>query len=545
MNSTSDIPGNRAMENPRPGGEMKSRDPSEPTKSQLLPLGSAWHELTTKPYFVPGILASAGIAAMYSTMRSSWKVTVKVGPLPVDVPVYYVVIALLLVIGGAFAIYRMVGKPKAIWLMPAVMAITGLLAMSPVMGMLQGLFGLVGPGDANPTDSVLLNFFRAVFSAGLPEELLKAIPVAVGIYVGMKLMQRLAARHPARELAVLEPLDGILIGAASGFGFAFAETVGGYMAREIVFQPAALQGLLALLKKLGLVMQFEAGTGLKRQIVQSYLVLAKAIGPDRAAFELQRILSSMQGTGLELMIPRLASEVFGHAAYAGIFGYFLGLAAIKPANRVKTVLIGLALAVALHSSWNSMGGSLLMNFLITVAGFVFLAVSIIKARQLSPERSQLVASQVLAGGPMRSTMVAPAAANIARPTVAPPAAAPLMPPAPAPKPTAPAASASITWDDDSNQRFLEIGSARIPASVGARLWERQAPGASASRGDGVVAEVNANPNDPAVLGLKNLSTQTWPVTLADGSARELAPGRSIKLEAGMTLKIGDLSAAVR
>lgn len=529
------------MDNPRPGGEMKSRESSEPTKSQLLPLGSAWQELTTKPYFVPGIVASAGIAAMYTTMRSSWKVTIKVGPLPVDVPVYYVLIALLLVIGGAFAIYRMVGKPKAIWLMPAVMVITGLLTMSPVMGMLQGLFGLFGPGDAGATNSVLLNFVRSVFSAGLPEELLKSIPVAAGIYIGAKLMRRLAARHPARELAVLEPLDGILIGAASGFGFAFAETVGGYMAREIVFQPDALQGLLITLKKLGLAMQFEQGTGLKKAIVQSYLVLSKAIGPDRAAFELQRILSGLQGTGLELMIPRLASEVFGHAAYAGIFGYFLGLAAIKPANRVKTVLVGLGLAVALHASWNSMSGSLLMNFVITAAGFVFLAVSIIKARQISPERSQLVASQILgsSGTTAARSGTAPPS-NVVRPNVAPPApaAAPV-----APKPAA--APASITWDDDSNQRFLEIGSARIPASVGARLWERQAPGTSASRGDGVVAEVSANPNDPAVLGLKNLSTQAWTVTLADGSQRELASGRSIKLEAGMILKIGDLTATVR
>ena len=33
--------------------------------------------------------------------------------------------------------------------------------------------------------------------------------------------------------------------------------------------------------------------------------------------------------------------------------------------------------------------------------------------------------------------------------------------------------------------------------------------------------------------MKNLSQQTWAVTLADGTARELAPGRSIRIEAGM------------
>jgi hypothetical protein len=132
--------------------------------------------------------------------------------------------------------------------------------------------------------------------------------------------------------------------------------------------------------------------------------------------------------------------------------------------------------------------------------------------------------------------------------IAPPAAAPAAVPPAAAAPAAmqkPAAPGSITWDDDSNQRIVEIGSARIPAAVGARLWERQAPGATASRGDGVVGEVNANPNDPSVLGFKNLSQQTWEVTLADGTQRELASGRSIKLEAGMKIRIGDLVAVVR
>jgi hypothetical protein len=63
--------------------------------------------------------------------------------------------------------------------------------------------------------------------------------------------------------------------------------------------------------------------------------------------------------------------------------------------------------------------------------------------------------------------------------------------------------------------------------------------------EGVVAEVTAHPQDPALLGLKNLSQQAWAVTLADGSTRELASGRSIKLEAGLKLTIGDLVATVR
>jgi hypothetical protein len=61
----------------------------------------------------------------------------------------------------------------------------------------------------------------------------------------------------------------------------------------------------------------------------------------------------------------------------------------------------------------------------------------------------------------------------------------------------------------------------------------------------VVAEVNANPNDPSVLGLKNVSDTVFHVTTADGQTRELVPGRSIRIESGMRLQIGDLIASVR
>jgi predicted component of type VI protein secretion system len=61
----------------------------------------------------------------------------------------------------------------------------------------------------------------------------------------------------------------------------------------------------------------------------------------------------------------------------------------------------------------------------------------------------------------------------------------------------------------------------------------------------VVAEVTAHPNDPSVLGLKNLSDQSWSLVTVEGEQRELAPGRSIRLVAGLQVRIGDLSVRVR
>lgn len=541
------------MDSKRPGGNMKSQDPAEPTRSQLLPLGGEWQELVRKPYFVPGVLVCLCIALLFSFMGSpSRTVTVMLfDAIPVGVPIYTIVLAFFIVAGGAFAVYRMAGKPKAWWLMPVVALFTGLLVYSPVLSGIQAFYG-VGGGARSGNDGVAAAFVKALFSAGLPEETFKALPVLLGAWIGVKLIGRLHAQHPARQLAVLEPLDGILIGVASGFGFAFAETVFQYVPKVIVDGPETVRGLIGLFNSMGLRVTLPRDTSNLQDIYNLYTSLAQRIGAQRATFELAQIVASRQGIGLELMIPRLLSDVFGHAAYSGILGYFIGLAAMKPIGRIKTVLIGLATAATIHGLWNSVSGSLFMYFLLSMVAFVGLAVAIQKARSLSPERSQLVASQVI---DRFSPAYQPVAASPAMPRpAAPPMPAPSPVPAASTQPAMPggamatqahAAPASITWDDDSNLRLLEVGSARIPATVGARLFERQLPGMQSARGDSVVAEVNANPADPSVLGVKNLSDAPWEVTMRDGSQRTLQPGRSILLAEGMLLRLGSHDVRVR
>jgi len=63
--------------------------------------------------------------------------------------------------------------------------------------------------------------------------------------------------------------------------------------------------------------------------------------------------------------------------------------------------------------------------------------------------------------------------------------------------------------------------------------------------DGVFAEVNRNPTDPTILGLKNLSQQTWTATLADGSQRQVESSKSIRLTNGTTINLGPVVSAVR
>jgi hypothetical protein len=88
---------------------------------------------------------------------------------------------------------------------------------------------------------------------------------------------------------------------------------------------------------------------------------------------------------------------------------------------------------------------------------------------------------------------------------------------------------------------LVIADRRYPVLVGVRLFEYDVPGlkpAGAVAGEGVVAEINANPRNPSMIGLKNLSTSAWIRTSASGEVRVIDPGKSVHLAAGSTIQFG-------
>lgn len=567
-----ETPQRPSLDHPRPGGEMRSAASDAPTRSQLLPFGSEWVELTSKPYFMPGVIGAVALALLFMlvTTRQTLWINVKLyDAIPVDIPVYTVVVAALLTLGGAYAVYRMVGKPKSWWLMPAVGLFTAFTAESGLMSALQSFYKM-GNSDVVRDDSVPMAFIKMFFLAGLPEETLKSIPVFAGLLVGIYFIKRLTVTNPARQLAVLEPLDGILIGAASGFGFAFSETLLQYVPSVIVESRATVNALLGIFQQAGVRISIPEGTPTLVAIALLFNKLVQAVGFERANFELQQFLHNRESLGLELMIPRLLANIFGHSAYAGVFGYFIGLSAIRPAGRIKTILIGLATAACLHALWNSAAKSLFMYFLVSLLAFVTLAACIIKGRRLSPDRSQLITSQLIdrfagSGAAGRPSAVAPGAAAFAAPSAAframptatgaapmgaaVPAAQSQQPmhaaPAPGGAVTAREVPRSVTWDEDPALRLLEIGSARIPAVAGTRLRESQFSGIASGRGDGIVAEVSVHPADPGVFGLKNLSDRTWTFISPGRGERELAPGRSIKLEAGLQVRIGQVTVHVR
>jgi hypothetical protein len=80
---------------------------------------------------------------------------------------------------------------------------------------------------------------------------------------------------------------------------------------------------------------------------------------------------------------------------------------------------------------------------------------------------------------------------------------------------------------------------------GMKLSTADIPGLQASTAGGAVAEVARNPNDPNVLGLKNLSRAPWSATLANQNRIQVAPGRNVRIAAGTKISFGSVDAEIQ
>ncbi|MEX0268716.1 PrsW family glutamic-type intramembrane protease [Leptolyngbyaceae cyanobacterium UHCC 1019] len=299
--------------------------------TQLFPILSTGRELTHKAYLVPAIVTITFVVLLF---------------LAIGNPVLFnLLLAAYLAIAALYFIYQLCGKQKPWWLLLAVATLTALILISPILDLFTLIFHDLLPGDLSNTNAatsfgVLL--IKMFFGAGLMEELLKAVPVFIALGLGLRL------RSPFRtRVGVWEPLDGILLGAASAVGFSLMETLG-------VYVPATYKSSL--------------------------------LGGQEAA----------QLAGLQLLIPRVLGLVAGHMAYSGYFGYFIGLSVLRSRQRWLILGIGLCTAASLHTLWN-VAGMLSPVFLafVGVLSYAFLGAAILKARALSPTRSQNFATRFL------------------------------------------------------------------------------------------------------------------------------------------------------
>lgn len=186
-----------------------------------------------------------------------------------------------------------------------------------------------------------------IFGTGLGEEGFKAVPlmalalVTVAFtYLSRRTTGGLSAflSGVAQHFGLREPLDGIVLGAASGSGFFIYETL-------VQYVPQAVD---------------EAKTNM--------------------AFQ-----------GLVQLLGRGLPELTAHSAYSGMFGYFIGLAVLRPSMAALVIPLGWLSAAILHGAWDATSDlvdSVLIgvpiHVVIGVLSYALLAGAIFKARDISP-----------------------------------------------------------------------------------------------------------------------------------------------------------------
>ncbi|GAX39110.1 FHA domain-containing protein [Tolypothrix sp. NIES-4075] len=304
--------------------------PDSVSFTQLFPIISTGKDLTRKAYLIPGMLTVVFVVLMFATVGHP--------------QANQVIVATYIAFAAYYFVYQLCGKQKPWWVLVASALATTLILLSPLLDIFIFVFRGILPGklpspeDATTFTELLVRYF---FGAGLMEELLKALPV-LGAYAIARLLP-----SPLRErVGVWEPLDGILLGTASAVGFTLLETLGQYV--PYITQNASVQSGVA------------AG----------------------------------QLVGLQLLIPRILGSVAGHMAYSGYLGYFIGLAVLKPRRSWQILPVGYLSASALHALWNATGSiNALLLVVVGVLSYAFLMAAILKARVLSPTRSQNFATR--------------------------------------------------------------------------------------------------------------------------------------------------------
>jgi RsiW-degrading membrane proteinase PrsW (M82 family) len=297
--------------------------------TQLFPILSTGRQLTHKAYLFPGGITVAFVVLMFIAVGNPFA--------------FNMLLAAYLAGAAYYFVYELCGKHKPWWILSGAAVFTLLLLISPVLKLFVFVFRQVLPGDLPTGDSPVpfpILLIKMFFGAGLMEELLKAIPVFAAYLLGTQL------RSPYRErLGVWEPLDGILLGSASAVGFTLLETLAQYL-------PEVYKATLS------------SGEG------------------------------AAQLASLQLLIPRVLGSVAGHMAYSGYLGYFIGLSVLRSRRRWLILSIGYLTASGLHALWNTVGSiSPVFLALVGLLSYAFLAAAILKARELSPTRSQNFATR--------------------------------------------------------------------------------------------------------------------------------------------------------
>jgi RsiW-degrading membrane proteinase PrsW (M82 family) len=540
----------------RPGGVMVQG--TEATRSQLIPVITKWNELGKTAQLGPVLFCIAVFFSMVtfgSTNTIVYAITSPDGKLWLDprdwiyTSNFLIILAVFLTMVSLYFIYRMIGKNKSWYILLGSAGFTAyylwLFHVDHYFGWMYEFFHLhLAGGEPDNSAPFIQLFIQHFLGTGFFEEIVKALPIFALVIAGSYMTPEMRTK-----IGVEEPLDGILIGAASGGGFAVMETLLQYVPQDLVHTWTTI------------ALAFRGVVG--RQNTEAALA-AMNFDQLRALIQLG---SNVLGTapGIKSLIIRSIDESFGHMAYAGYFGYFIGLSVIKPEQRWKILMIGLVSASIPHALWDTVLSmdTVPLEAAIALLSYAVLAAAVLKAREISPNRNILQPSVIFGGSRAYAPAVASApaaayaAAGVSGPAVpyAPVAASapavaytPVATSAPAPAPRIGLAAdapppSPLPAAVGNNGNRLRVGAKFLVIVPGLRLLEHQVPGLLAQSPGGAVAEVTRNPNDPSVLGLTNLSSSAWEV-VSNGTRRQIGPGQTIKLAAGAKIDFGSTDGEV-
>jgi RsiW-degrading membrane proteinase PrsW (M82 family) len=251
-----------------------------------------------------------------------------------------------------YYINQMSGRARSGWLLALVTVFTFWLLTTPFWDYWYDLFYVVIPAQSwEKSSNPLAVIAGDLFGTGLGEEGFKALPL-IGLALLTAAFAALSRRTTGRLSALLcdltthfglcEPLDGIVLGAASGSGFFIYETLVQYVPQVI----------------------------------------------DTAK-------GNMAFDGLVQLLARGLPQLTAHSAYTGLFGYFIGLAVLRPGMAGLLIPLGWLSAAALHGAWDATGDLVDSNLIgvpvhvvIGVLSYALLAGAIFKARDISPSFTQ-------------------------------------------------------------------------------------------------------------------------------------------------------------
>ncbi len=493
------------------------RDHDKATFSEIMPIRSGKISLRKSPLLSLGIVSALVVVALFGIAGLLFEGGARMRQEGFITLTFVLIAYFLFLILWMVRFYARTDRTMFYFAWP--FFVVCLILITPALGWpFFWFFREVLPGNAVYSDSNVFHeaFIGHFFGAGLMEELLKGVPILIGAAITMWGLRGKVADY----FRVRGPLDGVLMGLGAGAGFVFIETGGQYVPNftELV---------------------------------------AREVGNEFAGFTF----------GATLLIPRVFQGLSGHMGWCAIFGYFIGLALLRPNSRWLLLLVGWLLSSVIHALWNS-GGTIHVGvqYAVAVVGFLLFLACLLKARQLEASIFGRGADQaggsivVGAGDPMPASPM-PASPMPASPTPqpgaapgnqwppaspspgAPPPPSPTAQPSPGNAPTQPVTGpgGGATQPMTSQMGYtLSIGGNALPLAIGQDVDLD----AQSGQTSGVRFEVTQHPRNKEIVGLKNTGTATWNVTLTDGSQRELPPGKNVRLARGVTIDFAGVSGAV-